>query len=339
VSHIPIQRVLLTFLSVGAFAQSTSPGSMTAALAGLVANPELTEIRAVQGVPGASTVSHPIALPAGVRRVHLAPAQGWALVEQGSVEQTGTLGLMSFSGAQPGRVIAIDSALSAPDVVSFSPSGRSAVLISKAAGKLQVLTGLDTTPKVAMQSDTSSLGEVSDAAVSDDGALSVALTSEGRAFLLSPTPQLIFQGGSPSGLSFLPDQPAVAIADGASANISVIDGLNSTPFTRITMRGPNLSGRSILVRASSDAKSLFVAAVGDTSVYRADFADQSVRTLAIPTALSRLERFRGGDNFLLSANTGEAAWLLFSDGANLNAAFAQPTESREARRPLPMRSR
>jgi hypothetical protein len=334
VTYFPIQRFLFIFLSVAAFAQTNSPGWMTAPLAGLVANPELTEIRAIQGVPGASTVGRPISLPPDVRRVHLAPAQGWALVEQTSGR---TLGLMSFSGMLPGSVTAIDGVLSAPDSVSFSPSGRSAVIHSKAAAKLQVLTGLDTTPTVTMLSDTSSLGEVGAAAVSDDGTLAVALTSDGRAFLLSSAtaPQLIYQAGSPAGLSFLPDQTAIAIADGGSASISVMDGLNRTPFTRIMMRGPNLSGGSLLVQASADAQSLFVAALGGTTIYRADFADQTMRTLAVPAPLSRLERFRGGDSFLFSANAGEAAWLLFSNGSNLAAAFAQPTEPREPKRPLP----
>jgi hypothetical protein len=334
VTLFAIQRFALIFLSVGAYAQTNSPGWMTAPLAGLAANGDLTEIRAIQGVPGASTVGRPISLPAGVRRVHLAPAQGWALVEQTSDR---ALGLMAFSGMLPGSVITIDGVMSAPDIISFSPSGRSAVIHSKAAARLQVLTGLDTTPTVTLQSDTSSLGELSAAAVSDDGTMAVALTSEGRAFLLSsaPAPQLIYQAGSPAGLGFLPDQPAIAIADGGSANITVLDGLNRTPFTRIMMRGPNLSGGGLIVQASADAESLFVAALGETTIYRAGFADQSMRTLAVPAPLSRFERFRGGDNFLFSANTGEAAWLLWSDGSNLSAAFAQPTEPREPRRPLP----
>ncbi len=79
----------------GVLAQTNSPGWIAAPLAGLLADQELTEIRAIQGVPGSSTVSGPIALPSGVLRVHLAPAQGWALVEQAPA---GALGLMPFNG-------------------------------------------------------------------------------------------------------------------------------------------------------------------------------------------------------------------------------------------------
>ena len=340
-------RVLWIFLSAcflgsgsAARAQTVSPSRIAAPLAGLLANPETTEVCAIEGVPGASIIGNPIALPVGVLRVHLAPAQGWALVEQAPA---GTLGVMTFSGIQPGSVIPIDNAMSAPDIVSFSPVGKSAVVVSNAAAMLQVLTRLDGTPELTMQTAISGLGEVSAAAVSDDGTSTVALTSDGRVFLLSSTqtPQSIFQAGSPVGLSFLPGQPAVAIVDGGAATISVIDGLNSAPFTRIGMPGPSLSGDSVLVQASSDAQSLFVAANGGTSAYRVGLANQSVLTLAVPAVLSQLERLRGGDIFLFSANPGEAAWLLLSDGPNFSVAFAQWTGGHEARRipPMPPRGR
>ncbi len=333
-------RVLWIFLSAcflgsgSARAQSASPNWISAPLAGLLANPEMTEVRAIQGVPGASTVSGPIRLPTGILRVHLAPAQGWALVEQAPAR---TLGIMPFTGIQPGGVVPIGNALSAPDIVSFSPAGHSAVIVSNGAAMLQVLTGLESTPRLAMQAGIAGMGEVGTAAVSDDGTLTVALTSEGRVFLLSATqaPQLIFQVGSPAGMSFLPGQPAVAIADGNAGTISVIDGLNSAPFMRMAMAGPNLSGDGVLVRASGDAQSLFVAAYGGTSVYRIDFASRIMLTLAVPASLFQLERLPGDDIFLFSANPGEAAWLLLSDGAHLSAAFAQPTDAPRVRKTPP----
>lgn len=315
-------------------AQSAAPNWIAAPLAGLLANTELTEIRAIQGVPGASTVSGPIRLPVGVLRVHLAPAQGWALVEQAPDR---ALAIMPFNGMQPVSVVPIGKALSAPDIVRFSPGGRAAAIVSNAAAAVQVLTGLDSTPQLAMQAGISGLGLVTMAAVSDDGTLVAALTGEGRVFLLSATkaPQLIFQAGSPAGISFLPGQPAIAIADGGAAAITVIDGLNKVPFTRIVMSGPSLSGGRVMVQASGDAQSLFVAAYGGTSAYRIDFATRSMRTLAVPASLSQLERLPGGDVFLFSANPGDAAWLLLSDGQNLTAAFAQPAVGREATRVRP----
>jgi hypothetical protein len=186
-----------------------------------------------------------------------------------------------------------------------------------------------------MQTGISGLGNVSAVAVSDDGASTVALTSDGRVFSLSPaqTAQLIFQAGSPAGMSFLPGQSAVAIVDGSAASICVLNGLNSVPFTQVVTPGPNLSGDSVLVQASGDAQSLFVAAHGGASAYRIVFANGNMATLPVPANVSQLERLPGGDIFLFSANPGEAAWLLISDGVNFHGAFAQP--AREMRRVQP----
>ncbi len=114
-----LRRVFVPWIFLGTqclFAQSTSADWIAAPFAGLLAEQELTEVRAIQGVPGSSTVGGPIDLPAGVLRVHLAPAQGWALVEQAPNR---ALGLMPFNGIQPGAVIAIGNAMSAPDIVQL----------------------------------------------------------------------------------------------------------------------------------------------------------------------------------------------------------------------------
>jgi hypothetical protein len=330
----PLTWILLNacFLLLGrwASAQNNSPGWIGAPLVGLVTNQEMTEVRAIQGVPGSSTVSDPIALPVGVLRVHLAPGQGWALVENGSAH---SLSILPFNGIEPRDAIPIGDAMSAPDLVSFSPSGRSAVIVWKAAAALQVLSGLDGVPRLMMQTGISSLGEIGAAAVSDDGTRASALMKDGHIFLLSPTqsPQLIFQADSPAGMSFLPDQQTVAIADGGAGTVSVIDGLNGVPFPRVVMPGPNLSGDAVLVQPSGDARSLFLAAHGGAVAYRVDLADRNVQSLIVPAKFSVLERLRGRDLFLFRASPGEAAWLLLFDGENLSAGFAQSADRREPR--------
>ena len=233
----------------------------------------------------------------------------------------------------PGSAIPLDNAISAPDIVGFSPAGRSAVIVSNRLAMLQVFTGLNGVPRLAMQTGISGLGEIGTAAVSDDGTLTVALTADGRVYLLSPsqTPQTIFQTGSPAGITFLQNQPAVAIADGGAATVSVIDGLNGVPFTRVTIPGPKLSGDAVLVQTSLDGQSLFVAAHGGTSAHRIDLVNRTMQSIEAPARFSELERLPGGDVFLFSANPGEAAWLLMSDGANLSAGFAQSTGGRDLR--------
>jgi len=299
-------------------AQSDSAGWIGAPIFGLIANAEQTEIRAIQGVPGASTVGIPIALPAGVRQVYLAPLQQWALVQQ---LREGALGRLPLNGNQFGSVVPIHGAMSTPELVSFSSNGRNAALVSL-GGVLQILTHLEETPQIAMQTDISEL-DATVVTVSNDGTLSVVLTRTGEVYLVpsSGSPRLICRTGSPAGLSFLPDQ-ALVIADGAAGTVTVIDGLMSQPFTRATISGPYLSGDAAFVQASSDGKSVILSAYKGQTAYRIDLVDQSASSLNLPAGVSMLERLNG-NIFVFSANPGEAAWFLMADNANLRAGFAQ----------------
>jgi hypothetical protein len=78
-----------------------------------------------------------------------------------------------------------------------------------------------------------------------------------------------------------------------------------------------------------------VAVDGATTAYRIDLIDRSVRPLDVPAGVTQLDRLRGSDVLLFSANSGEAAWLLRTDGPNLRAGFAQPIDvSPLGRRPV-----
>lgn len=302
--------------------------SLSAPLVGLIGSGR--EIRPITGVVGASSIGDPIGLPLGISRVYLAPRQQWALVERG---QAGTMGRMSWAGMVPGAVTAISGAMAMAELVSFSPNGKNAILVSRAEGMLQVLTQLDTTPQVALQSDISQL-EVAAAAISDDGTLAVVLTNAGALYRLAPnnSPEWLFQASSSAGIGFLPNQQVLAIADGAGSTITLLDGLASQPFLRMKLPGPALSGSAIFVQGSSDGNSVIVSAAGAENVYRAELRTQILSAIGLPTTVSRFDRLQG-DLFLLSANSGEAAWLLLADGDNLRAGFAQFVRQPTGREP------
>lgn len=323
--------LITSFLAIPAHTQSGGASLIGAPLVGLMTNAEKTEVRPIQGVPGSSTVGAPIALPAGVSRVYLAPGQKWALVETtGGLLAARSLGLLIFSGARASAVMPIGIPLSEPDILSFSPTGRSAVLVSVTLRRLQVIAGLDKAPQlapmVASEIDISGLGGIDAAAVSDDGTLSVVLGGGGRVWLLESgqPPQLIFQVGSPAGVSFLSGQASVAIFDGAAARLTVIGGLNGVPSTLTAISGPAFSGGVVFVQSSADGKSVFVAEKGDTAAYQLEIASGALRSLQVPVSLARFDQMGSADSFLFSANPGQAAWLLLADGANLSAGFSQP---------------
>jgi hypothetical protein len=124
--------------------RNSSTGWISAPVVGLLTNSEETEIRGILGVPGASTLSAPIALPEGVMRIHLAPTQRWALAEL----EAGGLSLLHFEGTEPGLIQSVDGGFAASGLVSFSPTGHSAAMFSRETTTLQILTKLDSTPHV-----------------------------------------------------------------------------------------------------------------------------------------------------------------------------------------------
>ena len=107
-----------------------------------------SEARAINGIPGASTLSSPLAVPEGVASLAFPPGQSYAL----AVRTDGaSLGLIPFSGAEPGTLVQIAGGISKPEVIGFSPSGGAAALYSATEGELQVLAGLPGNPQLVRQ--------------------------------------------------------------------------------------------------------------------------------------------------------------------------------------------
>jgi hypothetical protein len=281
------------------------------------------EVRAIVGVPGASTISAPIVLPQGVTRIHLGPTQRRALVEQPSET---ALGLLAFAGASPGDIRRIDGAMATPDLVSFSPTGRSAVLLSNTNGQLQVLTALDGTPRVAVQAQVSDFAPARFIAVNDEGTIPVIVTADGSVYVLREValPILIFHVTGGAGACFLPNLDSMVIAEGSSGNVTVIDDVPTAPSTRIAASGLTISSRPIFVQASLDARWLFVTPDGSTSAFWVDLLSGEVKTLGLPAISSRLDRLRNGELFLLSTEPTEPVWLLLGDSTGLRTVFAAP---------------
>jgi len=297
-----------------------SPEWISAPVVGLMTNSGQTQVRAIYGVAGASTLGLPIPLADGVARIRLAPGQRWALVEQAD---GAPLGLLRFQGAAPGNVQSIDGALAAPDLVGFSPAGRSAVLFSRAGGTLQVLAGLDSTPRVAFEVQLSYLATARQVAVNDDGTFPLILSEDGNLYAVpgAVSPQLLFRVGGPAGVTFLPGLASAVVADSDGGTVTLIENLRTAPATRIVATGLQFSADEVFVQASGDAGSVFVAASGAKSASRIDLATGDVQALDLPVGSSRLERLRNGDIFLFSAEPGESAWLLAGDRPGLRALF------------------
>jgi hypothetical protein len=320
--------ILGILISAGAGAQSP----MTVPVVGLVSQDDGSGFMAILGVLGSSTISAPTPMPDGVANLRLAPAGRWGLVTQSD----GTLGVLSFAGAATGNFVPVGGGLAAPDLVSFSPKGRSAALLSRSGVAIQVLTGLDTAPALAWQADLTGLPDVRTMALSDDGGFLVVLAQDGIVYLLAngAAPQPVLSAGLASGITFVPSRNSAVVADGNSGSVSVLSNLDSSFATQIVTNALDLSAGQVFVQSSSDGSSVFVLAAGGTSAYRIDLSSGDTQSVALPASPSRLDRVRFGEAFLFSEERGQSAWLLTSDASGLGAVFAAPeptaTESAQA---------
>jgi hypothetical protein len=240
------------------------------------------------------------------------------------------LGLITFKGAEPGTVQAIANAAPNPSLVSFSPLGKSAGLLATSTD-IQVLTGLDSTPRVAYEVGFHEPSGVKKIAVSDDGQLLTVLTAEGQVYLLSNSiaPALVCAASPDSGVAFLPGQSSALIADAAKGTLSLASIVGGSPAVRTVAEGMSPSGGETLVEASLDGASAFVVETGGTSARRVDLTTGSMQSATLPAVATRLDRLRDGESFVFSAEPGRSAWFLTGRDSGLQAVFAAAAPTTE----------
>ena len=301
---------------------------MSAPLVGLIAgeSPSLGEIRPVLGVLGASSIQAAIHFPREVSRVYLAPTGGWALVQQ----RGRAPGLITFKGSVPSAVQTIADAAANPDLVSFSPLGRSASLLASSS-VIQVLTGLDSTPRVAFEANFYDPSGVKKIAVSDDGQLLAVLTAAGQVYMLanSSAPLLAYAGSPTMGIAFLPNQATAILADAGNGTMNLASIVQGVPVVRPVTGSLSVSGGETLVEASRDGVSAFVVASGGTSACRIELATGGMQSMSLPAVATRLDRLRDGESFVFSAEPGRSAWILAGRDSGLQAVFAAASSTRE----------
>lgn len=225
--------------------------SMQSPMLGFVYATDGGEVRAILGIPGASVLSRPLALPAGVTNLNFAPGQKYAIVEGAS---GGSIGVMTFPTANPGPLIEISGAISRPDIVSFSPNGAAAVVYSASEGQLEVLEGLPASPRVAREISSADLpNAVRFLALADDGATLLEGTENGSVYRLTEDggAQLLDTVGDLEGMAFVPQSDNALIFDRNGSSLSLLQSVNTTPSNRSLVGGLTGLGGKIALQVAA----------------------------------------------------------------------------------------
>lgn len=165
--------LLPTFL----FAAQAPESALSGPTLGLVADQTASAIRPILGIPGAATWGSPLEVDFATIRTVVAPGGDYALVV--ARENYRPAIVRATGGAA--EWLPMEPTESAPDLVSFSPRGRSAALHYQAARRLVVLSGMRDGAVQAAEIDMASLpGPVGLLAVSEDGSALLAAIPEGE---------------------------------------------------------------------------------------------------------------------------------------------------------------
>lgn len=125
--------------------------------------PEGGALRTLYGIPAAGWVGDPLAVDRPLSHIEMAPDQSRALA---LATDTGALLLLTPA---TGATAHVNGAASGADRIVFSPSGTAAALWFSAVDRIQVVTGLSTTPSVRDIDASFLAADPASFAVSDDG--------------------------------------------------------------------------------------------------------------------------------------------------------------------------
>jgi hypothetical protein len=291
---------------------SNTSQSMQSPMLGFVSAPNGSEVRAILGIPGASTLSRPLVLPAGVTNLNFAPGQKYAIVEGAS---GAAIGVITFTAADSGPLVAIEGAISQPDIVSFSPNGGAAVLYSATQGRLQVVSGLPATPRVVREISSSDLPiAVRLLALADDGATLLEGGANSSVYWLAVgvEPQLLTTVGDLEGLAFVPKTNNAMIFDRNGGSLTLLQNVNSAPSNRSLVDG--LTGLEGKIALQVTAGSALLTSANASHLWQIDLQSLRVQDLLLPGAATMLEPLRTSGKYLLSWQSGQPAWIVDTSG-------------------------
>jgi len=319
-------------------AEGSAIQAMQAPLLGFVYSAERSELRPILGLPGASLFGRPMSLPAGVTGIYVAPRQNYALLAGRVV---GSIGLMTFQGAEEGRVAAICGAISRPDLIAFSPSGNSAVLYSRDAEQLQVLTGLPSAPHLARVVASSELpDELRFLAIADDGSTLLEGTVRSAIYLLPEggSPKLLYSAADLGGMVFTPRTSNVLVFDRGAGTLFLLQEVGSaSSYVPIAEGLTGVAGNALL---QVNGGSAVLVGTNTSSAWQIDLASLEVQSTRLPVTPHMLQPLQTSGKFLLFYKAGRPGWILDTSGeAGVVSFVPASTEPRLNPRHVPLSSR
>ncbi|MBV9762734.1 MAG: hypothetical protein JO340_19395 [Acidobacteriaceae bacterium] len=282
-------------VATGTRAPATSAG---VPVLGYVLGPGPAEIRVILGTARKPRLGSRLMAPEGTSRIYLPPREHYVFIENSFAQP--------LAIADPSRAanagLQIDAApivgaAPHPALVAFSPRGEAALLYDSASKRIAVLTGLPASPSLMRQLPVGNASAITEAALTDDGDLVVAATSDGK--LLSSS-----AGGSwttwssayaHQAWSFVPASHELIMSDPAQAAIVSVSQFDKTVETRIL----TLQVQADRLGLTKDGEQLIAADSANGRLWMIDLRTEALTPLA-SAKVESLSCLRDGRTFLLS---------------------------------------
>jgi hypothetical protein len=308
--------VIATVLTVSLAAASGAAPDVRGPIVGYLSQTTRPTLRAIVGVPGAAGFSDELLLPTDV-----------ALIERNGVP----LAVVHLVGAVAGQDLPITGALQGPDLVAFSPLGRSVLLFSKIAARLQVITNLPDSPRIAQELDVRSLPEALEAMAVSDDASSVLLSSAGTVYrlLADGSTRTVAGVGEAALLAFFPNGKDGAIADRSTGSVYRFHGATGTAALRSVSAGLKGVGG---IGTGNDNDTVYLSNSGDHRITSVSLQSGELRAFDLPVSPIQMDRLGTTDTFLISSESEQPAWLFFRDGLEGRSVFVPAARKISPRR-------
>jgi hypothetical protein len=301
-------------------AGSATTGAMAAgAQLGLVWVASDSTLRPLIGVPGAVRLGDPLFAPGSWKNAAWSAASQTALL----LDAKGNLQMMALPSLQPSTVT---SGVASGATMTFSPRGRYAVVFSAGASSLLLLGGL---PQQVTVATIHAGGALRGAAVSDQGAVAVAIAaSGGGASVVSIAPggtrSTLASIGGFGGLSFVPGSDDLLFSD-SMANI--LTRIHSGTAVTLATQTSGLN-QPLAVAVSADARWAVTANRANGTLVRVDLtgATQPARSTCQCSPAEMLP-LTGNALFELAAPNTGPGWMIEADDAASRVLFIPPARS------------
>lgn len=285
-----------------ASAQGTASSTIGVPALGFAYDADAAAIRPILGFPGAAVPGDPLDL-------------GFS-VASAKMTQTGVIlavskddGLLRLVRAENAGLTTrtLDAAMPSPGRIAISPSGRAAALFGPADGRIQLITGLDTTASISRDLTIPGLGSAPLLDVSDDGSSLLAVAS-GSLWLVTPgsDPVQLPLPEAISGASFRPGaQDAIAVAAGGS----IYRLGNSGELT--DYRAPSAGvapGNLVAARLSPNGAQAFLA-YAEGTVVTVDLSTGARQAASCGCSPTGLDPVNSSATFRLNELSPQPVWL------------------------------